>query len=196
MRRSGSSDSAPDRGPASPLARHPELLPGLRVAQVIVGALLLGVVIFLTILVYLRAKDAGAPPSAADGISMSLVLGIVAVVQIPVFFVLRTVLLTGARHRIAAGTPPPQAEASPFAAAGDVGRLFQAWLTATIVLAAALEGGALLCLVAYFLEGSPVLLVMSGAFALLLAMQMPSRRTLDHWLEKELTLLEAERARG
>ncbi len=198
----GTGGMVSDTSPSFPLDRHPELVSGLRVAQTIVGALLLGVVIFLLVLFFLRGKDGGVPSGAADGttdgISMSLVLGVLAIVQIPVFFLLRTALLGAARQRILAGAPPPPtttSPATPFAAAGDAGRLFQAWLTTTILLAAGMEAGALLCLVAYFLEGSSVLLVMAAAFGLLLAFQMPSRRTVDHWLEKELAWLETERAR-
>ena len=170
-----------------PTEEHPVLLKGLKTLQIIVGALLVGVVIFSLILMF------GVKPpekeSAEGALPLTWLLIGFGVMSAGMMLVLRGVLLGNARRNIAAGSWTAPGGVSAYGAAGDAGKLFHSYQMATIVTAAGMEGGALLSLMAYLIEGKPAALVAAGGFGLLLALQMPTQGRLDQWLEGELLKL-------
>lgn len=178
----------------TPLERHAVLSKRLRTAQIVIGMLVLGVLLFAAVLLVLGATGWEPPVSEPGPLPLSWILAFVAVVQAPVFLILRTALLGRARQGIAAGTWPMAAADPDLREAGDAGRLFQAWFHATIVLCAGLEAAALMCLVAFLIEGQSWTLALGGAFGLALAMQMPSREGMDRRLGAELEAVERLRA--
>lgn len=177
-----------------PTEEHPVLLQGLKTTQIIVGALLIGVVIFSLILMFGVKPEAKEPAEGALPLTWILIgFGAMEVVMV---WVLRGVLLANARRNVAAGTWTAPAGASTYAAAGDAGRLFHSWTIATIISSAGMEAGALMSLVAYLLEGQPAALIAAGVFGLLLALQMPTRGRLDQWLESALLKLHGPGEQG
>jgi hypothetical protein len=172
-----------------PTEEHPVLLKGLKTMQIIVGAMLAGVVIFSIVLLATQPGQAEREPATADALPLTWLLIGFGAVEVLMVWVFRGVFLGNARRTIAAGTWRPPAGPSTYAAAGDAGRLLQSSFTATIIAAAGMEAGALMSLVAYLLEGRPVALVAAGVFGMLLALQMPTRGRLDQWLESELLKL-------
>lgn len=170
-----------------PTEQHPVLLQGLKTLQIIVFALLVGVIVFGLVLQFGVKPEPKEPAEGALPLTWILIgFGAAEVVMI---LVMRTVLLANARRNIAAGTWQAPGGASPYAAAGDAGMFFHAWFTATIVTAAGMEAAALMSLVAYLIEGQPVALLAAGVFGILLAFQMPSRGRLDQYLQGELLRL-------
>lgn len=177
-----------------PTEEHPVLLKGLKTAQIIVGALLLGVVIFSVILLVMGPGQTGpaeVEPGAQATLPLTWLLIGFGALEVLMVWIFRGVLLGSAKRQIAAGSWQPPAGQATYAAAGNAGQLFHSWLTATIIAAAGMEAAALMALVAYFLEGQPAALIAAGFFGLLLALQMPTRGRLDQWLESELLRLDA-----
>jgi len=173
--------------PLQPLEQYPVLRKSLTAVQVIVAALVLGVAVFIGILLVWRRGEAPQEPQ------LTWLLVGVGAADVVVLFLVRLMVLGRARQRIADGTWKPPGKAAQgyqdLLEAGDAGRLVVAWVTATILTAAGMEGAALLGCVAYLLEGQPAALVAAGFFGLLLALQMPTRGRLDQWLESELLRL-------
>ena len=172
-----------------PTEEHPVLLKGLKTTQIIVGALLAGVAIFSVILFVMQPGPGEREPAAADALPLTWLLIGFGAVEALMVWIFRGVLLGNARRHIAAGSWRPPAGQATYGEAGDAGRLFHSWLTALIITAAGMEAGALMALVAYFLEGKPAALIAAGVFGLLLALQMPTRGRLDQWLGSELLRL-------
>jgi hypothetical protein len=101
------------------------------------------------------------------------------------------------RARIASGRFQTAGSAEGRRAAdegGDVGRLMNLYRGATIVGAAAIEGGALFSSVAYVVEGSRWMLLPAFLLPLvILLLRLPSRRCVEEWLETQQRLLARER---
>jgi len=171
-----------------PTEEHPVLLKGLKTLQIIVGAMLAGILIFSLILMFGVKPPEKEPAEGALPLTWLLIgFGAIEVVMV---LVLRGVLLGNVRRNIAAGSWTAPGGVSAYGAAGDAGKIFHSYQVATIVTAAGMEAGALMSLVAYLLEGQPAALIAAGVFGLLLALQMPTRGRLDHLLESELLRLE------
>lgn len=187
-----------------PTEEHAVLRGGLRTLQIILVALLVGVVVFSGI-VLIAITSVEPPPD--DQPRQQLLTPILVGLSFAVagtLWIVANVMLSQARQRIADGTWKPglrkrvqEGEAvgtlSPqaFEEAGNAGRLFQAWMSSTIVRSAGLEAAAFLNLVAAMVERSPIPLVVAGFWALLLAFQVPTSSRLDHWLESELLRVRA-----
>lgn len=176
----------------SPLETHPVLLKALHALQIIVIALLVGVLIFSAFVLYRLANGDGPLGESAGALTPILLIASVLAVGLTTF--LRARVLESARRRITDGTwkPPAQRSAagsplapSEFEAAGVEGRLVQTRMLTTIIGAAGLEGAALLCLIAALLEANPLALGAAGLWGFLLALQVPTRRGLEQWLESE-----------
>ena len=178
------------------LDEHPALRAALRILQLIVAMLLLGVLVFLGAAIYLTTRRT-APPTEPAMITTILMgtslLAIVVVAYIAAGIVKR------ARRDLAEGRPVRMfggaAVAVPeaIAASGEPGRLFPAYQAATILRAASYEGAAFLCLTAAVIEGHVVALVGGAVMAVLLALQIPTAKRAEHHLEAELAEVAAAR---
>jgi hypothetical protein len=180
---------------ALPLDRHPALLRGLKTTQIIVIALLVGVVALGGVFFGLRAAGLMERDEAvAEAVALTPILIAFAGLQVLVVLVVRSAVITSARRKIRDGSvrAAPRrlgTRGDAYLEAGDAGHLFKAWMTRTIVTAACFEGGALMCLVAYLLEGEAIALIAAAVCAFLLATQIPTRGRLDQWLNGELLRL-------
>jgi hypothetical protein len=181
-----------------------EVVPkSVRVSQIIVGALVLGCVSFLAIVLVIgrpaaqQAGDAG-PALLLSYVALSfLVAGIIARLIMP-----RLAIRAG-RHSIARGTFPrpasdqlSAAQRAAFEQMGDAGRLLMLFQMKTIIAAAILEGATFFLLIAYMIERYTPVLVIAVAMIAAIAAHMPTSRGVIDWIEDQLRLLREERSLG
>ena len=76
----------------------------------------------------------------------------------------------------------------------DIGKMTQVLVSRTIIAAAIPEGAVFLLLTAYFMEQSPLSLILAVLLIVALAAQIPTRSRLEGWLEGQMRLLDEERA--
>jgi hypothetical protein len=152
-------------------SQRAELKSQLRVMQIIVGALALGVINFLVVVLVIATKNEAGP------------------VDVP--------LLT----YLSAGVAAAAAFASivvPMILAGSVRRSFsndtdgtniralaQIYQTQLIIRCAILEGAAFFCIVAYMHERHVIGLIAAGLLLLMLLAQFPTASRLEAWVENE-----------
>ncbi len=156
----------------------------IRTAQLIVGSLASGVVIFLVIVVVImQAPLRPFDPQAV----VSLTMAAFALTCIPGRLFVPGLIVNAGCQKIALGLWPPLSRQSHSPLPDtEEGPLMQLFLTKTIIGAAILEGGALGNLVAYMIEGQiySLALAVLGIIGILAA--FPTRRILDEWLERHM----------
>lgn len=173
-------------------------LPLLRALQIIVGALVSGVVVFLVVVLALGAT--GRQPEGGT----APLLSYVSVGLVVVAVVARAALVAGlnaqGRKHIVAGKwrDGSGATAAPgwrelFENEGDIGRLLALYQSQTVIGAAVLEAAGLFGCVAYLIEGGwfgpGAAVVIVG---LMLALQFPTRASAAAWLSAQVRLLREE----
>lgn len=179
--------------PDDPLPRQ-----NLQTMQMIAGALLLGVVVFLIIALLIvsnRGKGNGMAPTG--GFPMISILAVVlAAVEFPLAFVVPAVLTRNALRQIASGAwrPPPTANAPAFDT--DTSKLLAVRQTTRIIGLALLEGAAFLGCIAYLLEAQPFALGVPLAAILLMLMSFPTESRIRAWLERQIDRLSELRQQG
>lgn len=187
--------------------------PITRTCQIIVGALIMGVLTFLAVVLFLHVDAAGPGPDQGEqGIgavglllpwggslplmtALAVVLGIVGLVM---SFTVPRVFLATTRRVIARETSPATTARKPSEPAqvhptGDTGRLLPLYPTQMIMGAAINEGMAFFASIAYMLDRHPVAL--GTAIVLLggLIVRFPTVDRVNAWLDQQLALLQVER---
>lgn len=163
-----------------------EVSPGVvRVMQIITFALVMGVLITLSVFVYLvQVQNQGRGQLQAVQFPLvSLIAGVLLVVNTGLSLFLPNVLIQSGLRRIAAGTWQPT-PGSP-APATDAGKLLQVRQTAHIVGLALLEAANFLGCIAYFLEAQPWVLGVITVGVLLMVARFPTEGRLRLWLEDQ-----------
>jgi hypothetical protein len=189
------------------------LQPTIRTCQILVAALITGVVFFLLIVLFAIPpfmNPAPAPPgggaggaaiAAPGGSSLPLItlfaaaLGIINLVG---SFVVPKINVAQARRQIAREGPAPTTKGGPsepkqLYPAGYTGKLAQLYQTQLIIGAAMLEGGAFFAVIAYMLERNPIALVTAIVLLGALAARFPTADRVNAWLDLQLGLLQEER---
>ena len=166
----------------------------IRTLQVIVGAIVVGCVIF-TVVAVVVGSMAGKP--ASPGIISYLAVGLAAVM-----IVARSVVLglmasrgrksiaqnrTGATANPAVSGAPSAGEMSP-----ERARLAGLFMARTIAGAAILEGAALFSLVAYLVENSPISLAAALVLLVFIVLQFPTLSRATAWLDDQERRLREE----
>lgn len=175
------------------------LPPGsLRTMQIIAGALLLGVVAFLAIVLIIvlgRPNGAGIAP-AGNMLVLSIVAVMFLVVQAPLAFLVPAFQTRAALRRIAAGTwqLPPGANAASFQT--DTSKLLVVRQTSMIIGLALLEGIAFFGCIAYLMEAQPFVLVVVIVAAILMLLIFPTEGRVRAWLEQQSDRLVELRQQG
>jgi hypothetical protein len=187
--------------------------PITRTCQIIVGALIMGVLTFLAVVLLLNVYAAlpapaqggqGAGGAALPGpgggslpliTALAVVLGIGGLVM---SFVVPGVFVTNARRQIAKGTPPATTTRQPSQPAqvypaGDTGKLLQIYPTQLIIGAALNEGMAFFASIAYMLEGNPIALGTAVVLLGGLVARFPTVDRVNAWLDQQLSKLQIER---
>ncbi len=191
-----------------PVCRE-EIARRVRTPQIIVGAMVAGLLVFLVIvLVVIQHGMPGLPEVATILNSVAIAFALTAVLArlfVPGMIVAR------ARRQIAQGAwqvPLPDQPQSRFSQAmqeqsarfteqtGDAGGLLFVFQTKTIVACALLEGPAFFAFISYMLGRSPLALLLGGLLILGVALHFPTRSGVIHWIEDQLRLMEQERQSG
>ena len=180
------------------------LAPFTRTCQIIVAALVMGVVSFLVIVLLFvprsimlapvpaAAGPAGAPMPAPLPAGLPIITYIALAMGISVLvlsFVVPNLIVSRARSQMAKGTAPKIGKAQE----EDGAAFLPTYQTQLIVGAALLEGGAFFAAIAYMLERSPLALLAAGVLLGLLVTRVPTIERVRGWIEKQLDLLLQER---
>lgn len=180
------------------------LEPIVRTLQVIIAALVLGLVTFGAMVVLLFPRPIVAP--AADGAAAApfevggmqvitlaaLCMGLADLVLSQIVPALATARGRSqiAREKLVTKDP---AKLSPTALASDAGRLLAIYQSQTILGAALAEGGAFFALIAFMLERHWAALGLAVVLAVVVAYHFPTRDRLAGWLDRQLALIQEER---
>lgn len=158
--------------------------------QIIIGALISGVLILATIVV-LR----GGGELAEDRVPMLTIAGVVfAVAGAAASLVVPKLMDAAFQKAHATGQPTalPQAAGMP-TSLGEPGQWLAFVQTRTIIAAALLEGPAFLNAIAYMIEGQSVSLMIVAALLFCLAMLFPTVDRLTNWISVQIRRVEEQR---
>jgi hypothetical protein len=184
-----------------------ELEPVARTLQIIVAAMIMGVLAFLAVVVLLVPQavvpqgpaGAEAAPNRLGGMQVitltALFMGATGLVlsyMVPILVVAR------GRSQIAREKQVPGglAEPSPTSQASDAGRLLGLYQNQLIMGSALAEGGAFFAAMAYMLERHPAALGVAVVLVGALIARIPTRDRLTAWLDQQLALVQEERQAG
>jgi hypothetical protein len=161
-----------------------QLAPQARTMQIIVAALISGVLVFAAIA--FLASD--GPPAKEPFLAYAAVGA--ALVSVLLWAVVPAVVGGRLRQSIVDGNAEQLTMRLPLSEElGDVGRLATTYMARLIIAAALLEGAAFLNLISYMVERQPISLITAGVLALLLASQIPTRSRLEEWIDREMTTI-------
>jgi hypothetical protein len=166
----------------SQLADKPDLTPRIRVMQLIITALVMGVLFFMGIAIFQRAS--GNPPVSADQTLLTIALA-VAAVMVFARCVVPGWMTSSARRQLLR----QKAEIQD-------GRLLNIYQTQMIAGAALLEGPIFLLLIVYLIQGQLLSLAAGVLLTVGLALQFPTLAGVERWLERQRELLAGESALG
>lgn len=164
----------------------------VHVMQIIVGALMAGVVSFAAVAIVMGNGKQGGGNSL-----ISLVAAGFALVMLATRVVIGPVIINANRRRIANGTwQAPRAEdgSTLFPSdATDADRLLAVFQLVTIVQCALPEGAAFFNLVAYIVDHQMWSLAIVGVLMLWMSSSFPTRDSVANWIGRQLELIELER---
>jgi uncharacterized membrane protein (DUF485 family) len=174
--------------------RREALRPQVRVMQIIVAAMAMGVITFGVIVLAVIVKPEQLQPIAGPVTYAAIAL---AITSLGMSVVLPRIIVATARRKIAQGNwqPPPQhtAAAEALTELGVDGQLVMVYQTAMIIGAALLEGPAFVGLIATIIEKSSLGLGVSAVCLMLLLARFPTIGRLENWLDGQRRALEADR---
>jgi hypothetical protein len=155
-----------DPPPNQTASESPSLTAQTRVLQIVVGALVMGVLLFGTFVVFTALKK---PPG---GVTMSYIA-----IGFSALMIVLHVIVPGVVERAALRNQ--SIDTGPQALLG-------VYFTRTIIAAALLDGAAFLSLVAVMQEHRPWVLGVTAVLVVLMIMQIPSRTRIEQWLEMRM----------
>jgi hypothetical protein len=160
----------------------------LRVMRIIVGALMMGLLAFLSVAVLIVQQR---QPNPGQPILISyLAVGFFAILFV-LWWVVPKWIITTLINQIATGnrTPGQATETSksnlPSAFPDDTSRLLLAYQTKMILAAALLEGAAFFGCIAYLLEGQTSVLAIPAVVLTLMALTFPTQDRVSQWVEEQ-----------
>ena len=161
----------------------------VKVLQIIVAAMVAGVVLFLGVVIHSHAGGRLADQPDGTGSLVTYIATGYGVVAVLARTVLASVIVANGRRKIAQShTEDPMS--------GDdnvVDGLVSLYRVRTIVAAAVLEGSALFCVVAYLIEGESLAAIAAIVLTLLLAGHFPTCGRVAGWIDREQRRIEQER---
>lgn len=167
-------------------AQRDQLRPMVRTMQIIVGALCLGVLSFLIVVLILGSAR---PPGQASAPFLTYVAAGMAVGAVIVSLVLPSIM-----QRSLATTLIPIAEDphkdTPVAATDNFKSIVQLYQTQLIVRCAILEASAFFCLVSYLIEQHALGLVGAVVLLLVICKQFPTQLGAEAWIDARLVEME------
>ncbi len=165
----------------------------IQVLQIIVGAMVLGIVAFLAVIIALRAGGQAFGAPAATGSLITYVAIAYAVGAVLVRAIIPSVVTSAGRQKILRETAGSADDGDAAGGnGGEVDKLLGVFRTKTIITAALFEGAGLFVVVAYMIEGTSLALLGAIVLAVLLAYHFPTRSAAAGWIEDQRRLLEQE----
>lgn len=173
-----------------------DVRPRVATIQIINATLVAGVLLFLGISLYLRSQH----PDGIFGPAMPA-----ANRALPIFALLLSVgnamaalwipktIVEGQRRALAEGHRTGSRADDDTEAMTDTERLLSIYTTARIVQLALIEGAAFLCLIVYYLQGDPTMLLLALLLVASMLIGWPSRSRLEAWLAQQGEYLHQER---
>lgn len=187
-----------------------EIVPLVRISQIIVLALAVGVVVFLALAIVLVAQgtfgpgaddlNAPAPENGEMLFVMDLTLILFLIGNMIARMIVPGLIVAQQRRKIVSGQsiPPagPGAEnlASSIERMGDAGRLMGVYQVKTIIAAALLEGTAFFAIIVFIVTQSMIGLAVAILMILGLMFHIPTRSSVIHWIEDQLAIVQQERS--
>jgi hypothetical protein len=161
----------------------------LRTMQIIAGAILAGLLMFLALVLYLvLVQNHGNGLGPGDPPLLSVMALVLLAVNTPLAFVLRGTSERAALRQIAAGSwRPPRGTHGADLPAG--GKLLVARQTGMILAMALLEGVGFLACIAYLMEAQPFALAVCGLVVIFLLANFPTEGRVRAWLERQANVL-------
>jgi hypothetical protein len=157
--------------------------------QIIVGALALGIVNFMLVIVIAFRPPAPQNPIGQSLLTYMAVGGAVLAVMASIFI---PFLLAGPMRKSSLDAPAGlRAIGSKDEA--NIGPLAQMYQTLLIIKCVLIEGAAFFSLVAYIIEGQTTALATAGVLLLVLLAHFPTRSRMEAWIESELVVSEQMR---
>jgi hypothetical protein len=166
----------------------------VRVMQIIAGALIAGVVLFLGLVLYLVHGQGNGPAPAAPGPPMITLVALAMFAGCALMaFLIPAALTRSALRRLADGTwqPPPGAAPQSYATTTD--KLLMVRQAGLIIGMALLEGPAFTACIAYLQEAQPPALGVVGAALFLMLWSFPTTGRVRAWVERQSDALEQAR---
>jgi hypothetical protein len=164
-----------------------------RVLQIIVFALVTGLVTFLGVVLFLHAQPKPARNPGAVLPVITVVAFTIAVVLAPLSLIIPRLVSDAARKQIAAGKWAPGNAPAGVTATTDAGRLAVVYQTQKIIGAAMTEGPAFLALIAYMLESTSAALGLALFLIVGVALRFPQRAQVQQWIDDQLGRLDMDR---
>src|SRR5262245_52334388 len=172
-----------------------DLGPFVRSLQIVVAALLMGVVMFTGVAVFIQLPNQRNAQQPGLGLLTMVAIGFAAMAT-AAGMVVPAAIVKNSRRRIKKGdwTPPQGAAGSQqlnrlLSEHREAGKLAMVYQTKTIVAAALPEGAAFFANIAYLLEGSFISLGLVAALLLVIVGQFPTVPRVSGWIEEQLRLI-------
>lgn len=164
--------------------------------QLIVGAMVVGQVIFLAVAAFLRGQGGPNVKPASDALPVVTVVAFVATGTVfPLSLIVPGMIADAARRRIAAHPPGPPAGAGA-KGGDDTAELVGVYQARTIAGAALTDGIALFATAAYFLEGKSYGLALAVVLTAATALWFPRRGDAVRWIEGQFERINDRRRRA
>ncbi len=165
-----------------------------RMTQIIVGSLALGLLVFLTIVLFVIEPT--GPPAGPDranplGLPLLTLLAVVfGVVALVLSFLAPGMVIAGGLKQIAERPPGDPAPTDPWKEgptlpANDVGGLLPLFQIQLIIASALTEGAAFFALIAYMVERHPFALGLAALLIVVLLSRFPTLDRVHGWLDDQ-----------
>jgi len=158
-----------------PTQDNPPATSDLKTALIIRAALIMGIFTFLGILFILNQKTTVVSDSAEINPILTYTATGYGILTFVVALILPPILDNGIRNRINRSQSAEE----------NLAKLARGWLTRTIIEGALLEGAALFCLIAYFLEKMPLSIITAGLLVLEMALSLPTINRGRQWIDRQ-----------
>lgn len=179
-----------------------ELAKPIRVLQIIVGAMIVGVAALLVVAQVVGPGTVGGSRQASDMPVLTYVAVACGGMLLVMSFVIPGLIVGSERRKIAADTAETccsgrdeiQFNAEIYERTGSPGRLLGLLSTVTIIASAMVEGGGMLAGVAYLVEGQTLAAATAAVLILALVLRFPTRNRTEQWIADQTDLLRQEQS--
>lgn len=155
----------------------------VRTLQIIIGALVAGLLTFILIVSFISFFRAHA--AAPNMPIITYVACFLACIQFPLSLIVPSQVVASGRKQLA--TKPP---------ADDTFALMNLYQTKTIITGALRQGVGFLAAIAFMIERQPISLGLAVVCMVAVAVLFPTRERVDQWLDDQLVRLSQEREFG